>query len=254
AWQYSLPPDASPDNIDWDRFVGHAPKRGFEPIRLFRWRNYQDYGTGVAGDLFVHLFSGMHFIMDSLGPNRIYGTGGLRYWKDGRDVPDVMFSLCDYPATDSHPEFTLVLRVNFADGSGGSSRFRFVGSEGVLTLGREVTVAKRPRPEEPGYTIETFPKSVQKQFLDAYREKYPKKAPTAGAIDPRSEEVYSAPRGYSDHRHHHRNFFEAVRTRKPVIEDAAFGFRAAGPALLANVSYFENRICHWDAKAMRLTS
>jgi predicted dehydrogenase len=118
AWQYSIPLDASPQTVDWDRFLGSAPKRPFEPIRLFRWRNYQDYGTGVAGDLFVHLFSGMHHIMDTLGPTRVFSTGGLRYWKDGRDVPDIMLGMCDYPETAAHPGFTLALRVNFKNGSG----------------------------------------------------------------------------------------------------------------------------------------
>jgi len=252
AWQYSLPPDASPDNIDWDRFLGHALKRPFEPVRLFRWRNYQDYGTGVAGDLFVHLLSGMHFVTGSIGPTRVFATGGLRYWKDGRDVPDVMFALCDYPATQQHPPFNLALRVNFVDGSGGSSGFRFVGSEGVLTIGGGVTVTRQPRESEPGYTIGTFPKAVQEEFLQQYRKQYPPIPFNADSIRPESEETYQPSRGYSDHLDHHLNFFSAVRSRKPVVEDAIFGFRAAGPALLANISYFEQRVCLWDPESMTL--
>jgi len=111
AWQYSIPPDASPATIDWDRFLGSAPKRPFEPIRMFRWRNYRDYGTGVAGDLFVHLLTGLHFATGSTGPTRVYATGGLRFWKDGRDVPDVMLALLDYPG------FTVTLKVNFESGT-----------------------------------------------------------------------------------------------------------------------------------------
>ena len=109
AWQYSIPPDASTATIDWDKFLGRAPKVAFDPLRIFRWRNYRDYGTGVAGDLFVHLFSGLHFITGAIGPERVYATGGLRFWKDGRDVPEVMFGLYDYPKTDRHPAFTLAL-------------------------------------------------------------------------------------------------------------------------------------------------
>jgi predicted dehydrogenase len=252
AWQYSIPLDATPENIDWDRFLGRAPKVPFEPVRLFRWRNYRDYGTGVAGDLFVHLFSGMHFVTGAIGPTRVYATGGLRFWKDGRDVPDVMLGVYDYPATESHPAFNLALRVNFVNGAGETSGFRFVGSEGTMRIDNGVTVSKQPRETEPGYTIETFTDAMQKKFLEEYRKQYPVPPMNADSIRPQGEEKYLPPRGYSDHLNHHRNFIEAVRTRKPVVEDPVFGFRAAGPALLSNKSYFEQRMFQWDPKTMTL--
>lgn len=251
AWQYSIPPDAKPENIDWDRFLGRAPKVPFDPVRLFRWRNYRDYGTGVCGDLFVHLFSGLHFVTGALGPARVYATGGLRFWKDGRDVPDVMLGVYDYAKSDKHPPFNLALRVNFVNGGSETSGFRFVGSEGILTIGGGgVSVSRQPRETEPGYTIETFSKAVQEEFLRQYHEKYPPLRATADSIRPVGEEKFTPPPDYSDHVDHHRNFLAAVRSRKPVVEDAVFGFRAAAPALLSNVSYFEQRICEWDPASM----
>ncbi|HTS75627.1 MAG TPA: Gfo/Idh/MocA family oxidoreductase [Bryobacteraceae bacterium] len=252
AWQYSIPPDASPDTIDWDRFLGRAPKVPFEPVRLFRWRNYRDYGTGVAGDLFVHLFSGMHFVTGSIGPTRVYATGGLRFWNDGRDVPDVMLGLYDYPKTDRTPAFNLALRVNFVDGASESEGLRFIGSEGIMTVGGGVIISKQPRQTAPGYTIDTFAKATQDQFLKEYREKYPQMRPNADSMRPQDETRYFPPYGYNDHLDHHRNFLEAVRTRKPVVENATFGFRAAGPAVVSNISYFERRMCEWDAQTMTL--
>ena len=251
AWQYSIPPDASPQTIDWDRFLGNAPKRPFDPVRLFRWRNYRDYGTGIPGDLFVHLFSGIHYVLDSLGPTRVMATGGIRYWHDGRDVPDVMVAVYDYPKTSAHPAFTLVLKVNFAEGAGENQAFRFVGPEGALTIGGgAVTLSRRQRPKEPGHTSDTFPKAMQDAFLNEYRAKYPGQP----ELRPGSEEVYAAPQGYSESLEHFRNFFDAVRSRKPVIEDAAFGLRAAGPALLTNHSYFEGRPVGWDPEKMKRAS
>jgi len=249
AWQYSIPPDATPANVDWDRYLGQAPKRPFEPIRLFRWRNYQDYGTGVAGDLFVHLFSGLHFITGVQGPERVFATGGLRYWKDGRDVPDVMMGVYDYPAQNKMPAFNLALRVNFVNGAGETSGFRFVGSEGIMTVGSTVTLSKVNRESEPGYTISTFPRNVQEGFLKTYHGKYPPRRAAAEGMTPQAEDTFRAPRNYSDHLDHHRNFLSAVRSRKPVIEDALFGLRAAGPALLSNRSYFEKRTFAWNAAA-----
>jgi predicted dehydrogenase len=248
AWQYSIPADASPATIDWDRFIGNAPKRPFDAVRLFRWRNYRDYGTGIPGDLFVHLFTGIHYVLGSMGPSRVMATGGLRYWIDGRDVPDVMLAVYDYPKTAAHPPFTLSLKVNFANGGGDDQAFRFIGPDGMLTIGgAAVTLSRRQRPKDPGHTSDTFAKAMQDAYMKEHRAKYPETAD----LRPTSEEVYAAPPDYSDSYEHFRNFFEAVRSRKPVVEDAAFGYRAAAPALLTNESYFEGKPVGWDPEKMR---
>ncbi|MEJ7606481.1 MAG: Gfo/Idh/MocA family oxidoreductase [Bryobacteraceae bacterium] len=246
AWQYSIPPDANEQTVDWDRFLGRAPKRPFEAVRLFRWRNYRDYGTGVAGDLFVHLLTGLHVVTGSLGPSRVYATGGTRAWNDGRDVPDVMLATMDYPG------FTLALRVNLAAGAVTENfNFRFVGSEGVMTAGfTNLTVSKTPRETEPGYSIGTFTTATQQEFLQQYRKQYPEREMTTESIQAQSETKFNTPQGYSAHLEHHRNFYKAVRARAPFFEDGVFGFRTAGPSLLTNTSLAEGRVCLWDAKAM----
>ena len=103
--------------------------------------------------------------------------------------------LYDYPKTEHHPAFNLALRVNFVNGAGETSGFRFVGSEGIMTMGNGVTVSKTPRESEPGYTIETFPKEIQKEFLKKYREKYPVTAPNGGRDPAHSgREIHAATR------------------------------------------------------------
>jgi predicted dehydrogenase len=259
AWQYSIPPDASEQTIDWERFLGNAPKRPFEPVRLFRWRNYQDYGTGIAGDLFVHQFSGIHFVMNSLGPRRIFATGGTYFWKDGRDVPDLMMGLYDYPATDVHPGFQISLRVNFEAGSSegsDSQGFRFVGTDGILSLsvGNSITLSKRPRETDPGTTAQNFSKAMADQIIAEHDSKYPHAPQTTSSFVPMSQETFPLPAGYVEQTEHHKNFYRAVRQRMPVVEDPVFGLRAAGPALMSNISYFEKRMVEWDPVAMKMLS
>lgn len=249
AWQYSIPPSASEENIDWDRYRQGMPDIPFNAKHFFRWRNYDDYGTGVAGDLFVHLFSGLHVITGSNGPNRIMSTGGLRHWKDGRDAEDVVLGLFDYPETENHPPFNLSLRVNFADGSGGGSRIRLTGSEGVIDIGwNNVTLRKRREPQRPGMTIGDFAEDTRQEFEEYYKERYPETR--AQIIDP-DEFVYRAPDGYNDRYDHFVNFFNAIRHGDPITQDSTFGLRACGPALLSNVSLDENRIVQWNPETMQ---
>jgi predicted dehydrogenase len=250
AWQYTIPADASPATVDWERFLGDAPKRPFDATRLFRWRNYSDYGTGVAGDLFVHLFSGLHFVTGAIGPTRVMATGGLRHWTDGRDAADVMLGLFEYPKTAQHPEFTLSLKVDFADGAGESEGFRFVGPDGVLSIGWDgITLAKQSPDGAPGYTIKTFPQAAQDAFLKDYKAKYPDAKKGMRLV---KEERFEKPQGYSDLDDHLRNFVEAVRTRTPVVEDPTFGFRAAGPALLCNLSQQQRRPIDWNPETLKV--
>jgi predicted dehydrogenase len=245
AWNYTVPPDASPETCDWPRFLGTAPKIAFNAEQFFQWRKWKAYGSGVAGDLFVHLFSGTHFITGSHGPTRGMATGGLRFWNDGRDVPDVMLGLFDYKEG-----FNLSLRVNFVDGGEESEGLIFTGSEGTMEIaGSSVSVSRVPREKAPGYTIGTFTEAMQKQFLAEYSAKYP---PHADGETLAGTEKFVAPAGYSDSYDHFKNFFASVRSRQPVVEDAVFGFRAAGAALLSNLSIERGAIVKWDPDAMKL--
>jgi predicted dehydrogenase len=246
AWNYSAPLDASPETCDWPRFLGTAPKIPFSAERFFQWRKWKDYGSGVAGDLFVHLFSGTHFITGSKGPTRAMATGGLRFWKDGRDVYDVLLGLLDYPEG-----FNLSLRVNFVDGGEESEGFLFTGSEGLMEIaGNTVTVTRTPLATEPGYTVTTFTNAMQLKFVEQYRKKYPLQHPSGPPLQ--SVEKYSAAAGYSDSYDHFHNFFTAVRTRQPVVEDSTFGFRAAGAALLCNLSVERESIVRWNPEVMKI--
>ncbi|ATL49523.1 oxidoreductase [Chitinophaga caeni] len=253
AWEYSIPTDASPKTVDYDTFLKDTPKTPFDPVRFFRWRNYQAYGTGVPGDLFVHLISGLHFMIDSEGPNRIFSSGNLVQWIDGRDVPDVMVAIFDYPETDTHPAFQMNLRVNFADGGGGGEYTRLIGTEGVIELGwNDFKMKQHKLPEAPGYggwdTFNTFTEAEKKAFIKSYNEKY------ANAAKGKFEESsYAAPKGYDDRYDHFVNFFEAMRNGKPIVEDATFGLRAAGPALAVNESYFKKKVIDWNPTKMLIS-
>ena len=254
AWQYTMPTDGSPETVDWDKYIAGMPKTPFDPMKFFRWRNYRQFGTGIAGDLFVHLLSGTHVITGSKGPKSIFSSGQLSKWKDGRDVPDVVTGIMEYPETTEHPAFQLTLQVNFISGTGGSELVRFVGDEGIIDVGGDrLTVRHNILPKAPGIggwdALGTYPQAMQDSILQQYNTKYSsedQKRPVKLDI------IYKQPEEYDEHLAHHANFFDSVRSGKPVVEDAEFGFRAAAPCLACNESYYKKKIIYWDPEKMKI--
>ena len=254
AWEYTIPNDANAETTDWGRFIEATEKMEYDSKKFFWWRAFKEVGTGVAGDLFIHLLSGTHMITNSKGPETIYSTGQFSQWKDGRNMPDVMSGVMQYPDCTDHPAFQLTLQVNFISGTGGQEIIRLIGSEGIIDVkGNDLSIKHSLMPEAPGFggydSLFTFSKSMQTEMQKEYDAKWTeaqKKRKTKEDVS------FKAPAGYSDHLDHFTNFFDSVRTGKKVVEDAEFGFRAAAPALSCNESYFSKKIIHWDPIAMKL--
>jgi predicted dehydrogenase len=248
AWVYPIPPDASEKTIDWNAFLAGAPKRPFDANRFFRWRCYKDYGEGLAGDLFVHLVSGIHFIT---GTNEVarkaQASGGLYRFKDGREFPDMIQSLYDYP------KFQVSLRCNLNNETG--EFIAFYGTKGTLII-KDATLTFTPqdtRPQPEGYSIYGWPAEMRKKYLDQWATEHPGTAPLAGSVDQEGES-YATPPHYSDTVDHLANFFDSVRTRKQPVENGVFGNNAAIACHLANYSYFNNAVAKWDPEAKKIKS
>jgi predicted dehydrogenase len=237
AWQYPPPPDLSPQNLDWDTWQGDVPKRSFDPKIFARWRCWKEYGTGVAGDLMVHLISGMLFMLGlNEAPQRALSTGGILRWKDGRNMPDVHAALFDYGATPVYVRLNLGTETH--DGQ------RFLGSKGILEV-KDNTITYFPQTgtdQSPSSYAQGFPRDLREDYLKKWHAEHdalPGKEPGLEGFSYRSVSP-------GDVKPHLWNFFQAVRTRQSVAEDAVFGHHAALACHMANESYFRKSAVTWD--------
>jgi predicted dehydrogenase len=239
AWQYPPPLDLSPQNLDWDTWLGRAPKKPFDPITFARWRAWKEYGTGVAGDLLVHLVSGMIAMLPDLNrpPTRVMSLGGIRRWKDGRNMPDVHAALFEYAG------LPVYLRLNL--GTAMPDAYRIQGSKGLLELsGNTITFTPQPgRDTSPSYYANaSFPRAMREEYQRRWMEENGARA----ARDQMAETLTIRGGNANELRLHLANFFDGVRTRKPTVEDASFGHHAALACHMANESYFRARPVTWD--------
>ena len=247
AWVYPIPPGVNDQNIDWTAFQNGAPSIPFDPVRFFRWRCYTDYGEGLGGDLFVHLISGIMFITGTnTAPTRAQSTGGLYRWKDGRQFPDFIETYYDYP------DFKVDVRCNL--NNDGGEFIGFYGDKGTMIIkGSTLTFSpQNTLPEMEGYSTHGWPEAMRKEYEATWEKEHPPAAPFASKLTDEVE-TYVPPPGYNDTVDHEANFFNAVRSRKPSVENEVFGNNAAIGCHLANYSYFNKKPAMWDANAKKIT-
>ncbi len=245
AWEYPPPFDASPETIDWDTWLNDAPKIPFDKYRFARWRCWKEYGTGVGGDLMVHLVSGMLVTLGwNEAPRSASALGGIFRWKDGRNMPDIHTVLFDYHG--------IPVYVRLGLGTESPELARFMGPKGILdATGTELHYSPQAGVDtEPSYYAGSFPRKMHQQYEEQWYAAHPQFA-FPGQQPVSSETVYHGDQ-WDDLKPHLRNFFEAVKSRKPVVEDAVFGNHAALACHMANESYFRKKPVRWDAEANRI--
>jgi predicted dehydrogenase len=243
AWQYPPPFDLSTQNLDWDTWLNDAPKIPFDPIRFARWRCWKEYGTGVAGDLMVHLLSGMQKTLGwNEAPRSASSLGGIFRWKDGRNMPDTLTVLFDYHGIPVYVRLDL--------GSATPEMARYLGPKGVMeTSGSQIRLLPQLGVDtSPSYYSDSFPAKMHQEYVSKW---YAEHAVTPGR-EPISEDTVYKGNDWDDVRPHLWNFFRAVKSRNPVTEDAVFGNHAAIACHMANESYFRKTPVYFDEETKDL--
>jgi len=245
AWEYPPPPDLSPETLDWDTWQGTVPKRTFDPKIFARWRCWKEYGTGLAGDLLVHLVSGMNFMLGwNDPPRRAMALGDILRFKDGRNMPDVHCTLFDYGRAPVY------LRLNL--GCETPETYRFQGSRGILEV-TETAITHYPQTGEDSYPS-YYTSSYPRQLREAYTAKWHADHDAAPGKEPVFEGFTYRGTSWDELKPHLWKFFQAVKSRQPVTEDAVFGDHAALACHMANESYFRRAAVTWDAASNSIKS
>ncbi|GAB4238561.1 MAG: Gfo/Idh/MocA family oxidoreductase [Acidobacteriota bacterium] len=210
-WRTGVAADLpKPPDLDWDAWLGPAPKRPWSAPRYFEWRNYRDYSGGIATDLFIHRLTR---ILKACGlgfPKKVVGMGGIYLWDDGRELPDNFEMLAEYPAVESiTPGITVHILGTMANDRGNDHLIR--GHEATLQFTRT------------GWQIVSLDND---EVIETHEKQGAESIPL-----------------------HYRNFFAAIRDGAALHCPVDLGLYGVAAVEGANESWFQGKMLHWDAAA-----
>lgn len=217
------PPDsAPPPDLDWDMWLGPAPKVPFNPNRFgvvpnnfSYFRCFWDYAGGMMTDWGIHLLDIVQWAMNVDYPQAVSASGGKFYLQDNRETPDTLLATYEYPG------FVCTYENRVCNGhpvNGHGYGIMFHGTEGTLFVDRE------------GFEI----------IPEKRRDKDNKQVDRMEAMKEKGSN--------NQHETHVRNFVECVKSRQKPISDIEIGHRSSSAAILGNIAYRTRRRIVWDGK------
>jgi len=219
AWRYAIPPEATAENTDWNRFLGTAPKRSWSPERYFQWRLYWDYSGGISTDLLVHQTDIVNFMLNKTTPKTCAATGGIYRWHDDRDVPDTFSAIYEY-SDDFHINYSCFF---------GNDHYGY----GEQVCGNEGTI-----------------EVMNRQDLYFYPESFHGKPPAAVAARQPVHLNGKADFGEADGvNNHFRNFIQSILGNEKPIAPPTVGQQAAISGHMATLSFRNKKRVIWDEEA-----
>jgi predicted dehydrogenase len=219
AWRYIIPPDATPQNTDWNRFLGPAPKRAWSPERYFQWRLYWDYSGGISTDLLVHQTDIINFMLNKTVPKTCVATGGIYRWHDDRDTPDTFSAIYEYP-----DNFHINYSCYFGNDHYGYGE-QICGNEG---------------------TIEVMNRKDMYFTPEAFGGKAPANVAARKPVHLNGKEDFNEGDGAINH---FRNFIQSVKGNEKPIAPPLVGQQAAISGHMATLSYKNQKKIVWDEAA-----
>lgn len=250
AWVYEIEKEGSPQTIDWKQFLGSAPQVPFSPERFFRWRCWYDYGTGLSGDLLSHEYDSVNQILELGIPKTVTASGGIYFFKDGRDVPDVFQTVCEYPDRD----LTFVYSATLANGKNRGSVF--MGHDASMEVGGGVTVL-------PDGGSTRFKEKIEKGIIDLSMPLFTY-TPGSGGFDAvtTATEQYFASKGLMytykngkrvDSTHLHiKDWLDCIRNGGTTLCNIERGFEEATTCHMATTSFLQGRRVSWDPEKKQI--
>ena len=239
-----FPPDEMPQGLDWDLYLGPAPRVPFQAnrfINTFRW--FWDYSGGKITDWGTHHLDIVRWAMNVKGPRTAFAVGQKLVVEDDRETPDTMEVVFEYPG--------FICTYSHRDGNAhppydSSYGIEFLGTHATLFINRE---GFRVLPETRGYSAVDEP-----VYLREVRASQDPPPPWQDVKrkERRSRAQYQVGEGSVQHVAHVRNFIDCVRSREKPASDIETGHYSTSAPHLANIALKLGRKIEWDWKKERI--